>query len=190
MLYNAPILAYPSPGNNYKIEVEVPQCSVVLTPCCSIKESVICVAPLIKILRDFFKNPYFVEDLTRINKPLLPNQLMSEEDWRELSAERQQEILNSPSNYTLLQYFIYAENEVFERYQLKGREISYYMVDFKNIQKIKCSRIQRPTDRMPCDELILQSKVLELSVEARNDLRDKIAHFYSRPPKEDGVFED
>jgi hypothetical protein len=190
VIINAPILTYPSPGNNYKIEVEVPRYSVVLTPCCSIEKSVICVAPLIKVLGDFFKNPYFAEDLTRINNPLLPNQMMSDEDWRKLSAERQGEILSSPSNYTLLEYFVYAENELFERYQLKGREISYYMVDFKNIQKIKCSRIQMPTDRTPCDELILQSKVLELSVEARNDLRDKIAHFYSRPPKEDSAFED
>jgi hypothetical protein len=116
--------------------------------------------------------------------------MMSEEDWRKLSTERQEEILSSPSNYTLLEYFIYAENELFERYELKRREISYYMVDFKNIQKIKCSRIQRPTNRMPCDELLLQSKALELSAEARNDLRDKIAHFYSRPPREDRVFED
>lgn len=190
VIINAPILTYPSPGNNYKIEVEVPRYSVVLTPCCSIENSVICIAPLIRVLGDFFKNPYFTEDLTRINKSLLPNQMMSEEDWRKLSAERQEEILSSAPNYTLLEYFIYAENELFERYQLKGREISYYMVGFKNIQKIKCSRIQRPTDRIPCDEVILQSKVLELSVEARNDLRDKIARFYSRAPREDGALED
>lgn len=190
VIINEPILAYPSIGNNYKIEIEVPRYSAVLTPCCSIENSVICVAPLIKVLKDFFKNPYFAEDLTRINKALLPNQMMSEEDWRELSTERQVEILSSPRNYTLLEYFVYGENDLFEKYPLRGREISYYMIDFKNIQKIRCSRIKRATDGKPCDELILQSKVLELSAEVRSDLREKIAHFYSRAPKEDTELED
>lgn len=139
VIISEPILAYPSIGNNYKIEIEVPRYSAVLTPCCSIENSVICVAPLIKVLKDFFKNPYFAEDLTRINKPLLPNQMMSEEDWRELSTERQEEILSLPRNYTLLENFVYAENHLFEKYPLRGPDISYYMIDFKNIQKIKGS---------------------------------------------------
>jgi len=33
-------------------------------------------------------------------------------------------------------------------------------------------------------------KVLELTIKARGELRDKIAYYYGRPPKEDLILED
>jgi len=190
LVITEPILSYPSLGNNYKIEIEVPKYSVILTPCCSIGKSTICVAPFIKVLGDFLKNSYFTEDLTRINRPLLPNQLMSTEDWDKLTPERQEQIINAGEEYPLLQYFVYAEHDLFDKYLLRGHEISYYMIDFKNVQKIKCSKIQRPEPRKPLDKAIIGSKILELSIEARRDLREKIAYFFSRVPDEDRLVEE
>ena len=36
----------------------------------------------------------------------------------------------------------------------------------------------------------LESKCLQLSIQARSELRDKIAYYYARIPKEDKILED
>jgi len=190
LIMKEPILSYPSPGNAYKIDIEIPQYSVVLTPCCSIEKSTICITPLIKVLSSFFKNPYFAEDPTRINRRMQPHQIMSPSDFAKLNPERQEKIFNQRTQYTLLEYFIYKDHDIFDKYTLKDRQTSYYMIDFKNVQKIKCEKIKRPEQMSQENNLILESKILELTIEAREELREKIAYFYSNVPEEDLVLLD
>lgn len=171
--------------HNYKIDIEIPSYCSVLTPCCSIENSTICITPLVKVKGDFFSNPNFVKDLTLINYPLLPNQMMSEEKWSELPEDRKKEILNKNKSYVQIQYFVYDGNDLFDSYEIKKNTTSHYMIDFKNVQKIKCDKIKRVDNGKSCDLLLLESKALELSIESRNSLREKIAYFYSNPPKED-----
>ena len=58
-------------------------------------------------------------------------------------------------------------------------ETKYYMIDFKNIHKLNCDKINSPEDAP------LQSKCLQLSVQTRSELREKISNYYARIPKED-----
>jgi hypothetical protein len=58
------------------------------------------------------------------------------------------------------------------------------MINFRDIYKLRCDRINTPEDAP------LDSKVLELSIEIRSELREKVAAYYGRPPKEDKVTED
>lgn len=128
-----PVSPLKSESHNYKIDIEMPINSIVLTPCCSIGESTISLTPLIKVRSDFFKNPYYAEDLTRINRMMKPQQSLSPDEWKKLSLEKQQRHLAEGTTYAHLNLFIYGENEIFKEYTLRQREITHYMIDFKNI---------------------------------------------------------
>ena len=184
-----PILSFKTESHNYTIDVEMPY-SVVLTPCCSIGESTISLTPLTKVRSNFFKNPYFAEDLTRINRKMEPQQAHSPDEWKNFSLEEQQRYLEEKINYALLNLFVYEENERFTKYTLRKREIIYYMINFKDIYTMKCAMIKRPEELKPEDAPIVESKVLQLSIQARSELRDKIVFYYSRIPKEDEILED
>ena len=168
----------------------MPTYSVVLTPCCSIGESTISLTPLIKVRSDFFKNPYFLEDLTRINRRMKPQQAKPPDEWGNFTPEEKQRRLAEGINYALLELFIYEEHELFKTYLLRKQEVRYYMIDFKNIHTIKCAMIKRPEKVKPEDAPLIESKVLQLSIQARSELRDKIAYYYSRLPEEDKILED
>ena len=183
-----PILFHEKDSFNYKIDIELPSYSVVLTPCCSIGDSVIALAPLVRIMGDFFNNPYFREDLTNINREMEPQQALSPDNWRKLTQQEQNRRLSEGKRYALLNYFIYMKSDIFEKYVLKGHEVQYYMINFKDIRRIKCSLIKRP-EKMKPEDPIVQSKVLQLTTTARSELRDKIAYFF-REPAEDKLLED
>jgi hypothetical protein len=183
-----PILFHEKDDYNYKIDIELPRYSVVLTPCCSIGDSVIALAPLVRILGDFFSNPYFEKDITNINREMEPQQALSPENWNKLPKQEQNRRLSEGKRYALLNYFIYMSNEIFEKYALKGHDVQHYMINFKDIRRIKCPLIKRP-EKMRREDAIIQSKVLQLSISTRSELRDKIAYFY-REPAEDKLLED
>lgn len=174
----------------YKLDVNIPAYSVVLTPCCSIEDGIIALTPLIRVFGDFFKNPYFEEDLTRINRLMEPNQMLSPAKWKGLSLEEQEAIMAKGNQYALTNYFIYEQNDILKEYTLKKRNIRYYMIDFRNINKIKCKMIKRSDKLTEEDAPLLESKALQLSVETRRELRDKIAYYYYRPPEEDEILEE
>jgi hypothetical protein len=69
--------------HDYSIKINKPLYSVVVSPCCSIDKKSILLSPLIPVRNDFFDNPYFVEDLTSINRPMEPQPRMrSNADYR------------------------------------------------------------------------------------------------------------
>lgn len=66
----------------------------------------------------------------------------------------------------------------------KNIETNYYMVDFKNIFKINCKKILSSVNSP------LNIKKLQLSIQVRGELRDKLSYYYGRIPKEDKIKED
>lgn len=170
--------------HDYKIQVEMPSFSVVMTPCCSIGENKISLAPLIPVRKSFYENKYFAEDLTRINRVMERRYVLSEDKFKSKSPEEQAEILSNDNKvYTLLDLFIYDKNDIYDEYNIKmdgkNEAIKYYMVDFKTIQKIDCEEVKSSR------ESPLSAKCLQLSISARNDLRNKMAYYYGRIPDED-----
>ncbi|HPA98186.1 MAG TPA: hypothetical protein PLQ24_06200, partial [Methanothrix sp.] len=65
-------------------------------------------------------------------------------------------------------------------------EGEYYFIDFTNITRVNCACIAHEKENKPNyrDLLMkmLSSKILELSIEARSDLRNKLAYYYLRIP--------
>jgi hypothetical protein len=191
----APSIKEPGSHKNYKIDVNVPAYCVVLSPCCSIGEKVISLSPLIEVRNSFFDNPHFEEDLTRINRVMEPQQTVSPDVWDEFPPEEKRRRLEEGRAYAFLELFIYEKNDLFPKYTIHRKqknkeretmpiETNYYMIDFRNTSKLNCERIINPKDAP------LESKCLQLSIQARSELRDKIAYYYARIPKEDKIFQD
>jgi len=147
--------------HNYDISFEVPRYSVILTPCCSIGDQMICLTPLIELRSDFFKNPYFVEDFTRINRGIHPEKAVPPDEWQGFSDEKKQEILAKKNPYTLLNLFIYEPSDLFPTYpKRRVHETNYYMIDFRNVQTLRCEMI-KSRDKTVVEEVpILESKCL------------------------------
>jgi hypothetical protein len=57
------------------------------------------------------------------------------------------------------------------------------MIDFTDIIRVQSEKLNSP------ENTILKSKVLQLSVSARNELKSKIKEYYCRIPKEDESIE-
>ena len=184
----SPIIEEPGSVETYKITVRSPSHCVVLSPCCSIGHKVIALSPLIEVRSSFFDNPYFEEDLVRINREMEPQQAVSPHIWEKFPPEVKQERLEEGYGYALLDVFIYREHDLLPKYTVNRRqgniETNYYMIDFKNIYKIECDKI------ISAKNAPLNSKCLQLSIQTRSELRDKIAYYYARIPREDRIFED
>lgn len=174
----------PNFENDFSINVEAPKYCIVLSPCCSIGNKIISLSPLIKILKSFFNNPYFSEDLTRINRVMQPEQSVSPAQWEKFPQEVKQQRLAEGETYAHQELFIYQENEIYFPYVLKKKgevdvTTKYYMIDFRNIQKINCDLILNNRD------FPYESKCLELDKVTRRELREKISYYFRRPPEED-----
>jgi hypothetical protein len=114
------------PNPPYDINVSIPQFSVIMTPCCSIEDKTIAVTPLINVRISFFDNPYFADDLTRINRIMTPQQSVSPQIWSRFSAEEQQSRINEGNTFSHDNLFIYDKHEILPEYLLskkRGNEI-------------------------------------------------------------------
>jgi len=182
-----PSIQNPPLSNNctYQIEVSMHSFYVILSPCCSISDKVLSLAPLLELDNRFFKNSYFKEDMTRLNRKMeaknsIPAGRWNNMDPDEKAAKEQQGLM-----YAFLEFFIYKKNGLFTPYPInqKGENIETrcYMIDFRTIFQIKCDKVIAPKDTP------LKCKCLQLTVETRNLLRDKLVFYFSRIPNEDKV---
>lgn len=181
-------------GYKYDIKIHNPLFSVVLTPCCSIGQSTISLAPLRKITSDIFKdrNQEVIRDFTLLNSEIETKNFVSEEIWNNRYSEEKKEKLElEGKKWAYIDLFFYSKNEVlFEEYDVKVKysktkietyKTGYYMLDFKNISQLRCNKII--TNQIHDD--ILETKCLELVKKIRGQLRDKITNYYGRIPDED-----
>lgn len=177
-------LLKPDQGD-YAIEVSKPSYCAIISPCCSISDKVISLSPLVPIRNSFFNNPYFAEDLTRINRRLAePRFAFPPHVWFGFPDGKKQEYFGKEPFYTLVDLFIYKEHEIFPEYEvhMKGCDnikTKYYMIDFRNTFKVNCSTIKSPQN------VPTEAKCLQLTIESRRELREKISQYYGRTPNED-----
>ena len=119
----------------------------------------------------------------------LPEKAHFPDEWKKLSSEYMEHLKRQGAAYTLLELFIYGQNDLFPKYELRNQETNYYMIDFRKTYKLKCDLITKP-EKTPVDSPILQSKCLQLSIPARSELRDKMSYYYGRIPEENKILED
>lgn len=167
--------------NDFSIKVNKSQYNVILTPCCSIRDKNIVISPLINLKGSYFQNPFFKEDILRINKINPPKNYIPPYIWEKKSEGERNEILAQEACYTLTDFFIYEKNVLFDEYELtlydhithekQKLSTNHYMIDFKNMYNVK---ITTSSD----EDYLKKAKVLELSISSRIDLNHKIKAFY------------
>jgi hypothetical protein len=174
-----PILKDKHYDSQYSVNIIVPEYCIILTPCCSIGEKSILLTPLIKIHKNFYKNPYFADNLLNINSPMEPEQSVSPDVWVKFDVDEKQKRLSASKGYAALEYFIYEKHHLFQEYLLGNLTTQYYMIDFRNIFKVNSDRI--PNQK----QAPLEAKCLQLSVNARKELREKLSYYFFRAAPED-----
>jgi hypothetical protein len=194
----------------YRIDVYIPDFCVVIDPCCDIGGGTLSLTPLIHVKPTLWDTPCLFEDITRINRKAMPKDLMHPEQWNKLPDSEKIATMNAVPDYGHKRYFVYEANNAFDEYPLvmtaRYEEIvdpvsklpkynkilepntfmtRHYMIDFKNTYHVNCEKVFEP--RKTIDESILRSIVLQLSIKTRNELRDKMADYFGKPPDEDRV---
>jgi len=162
---------------------------VILTPCCSIEQQIVNIAPLKKIDSRFLSSDFLVEDFLLINQPITRREALGGLVFNKLTPEEKLEFENMPPEYSYLDKFIYAEHHFLKEYSvtksfgkgdIKTVATGKHMVSFKDAGKIQCNLFERKKE--------VYQKIAELSPLTRQKLRDKMAHYYSRIPEEDRSF--
>jgi len=197
-----------NPFGNASIEIQTHQYSVVLDPCCDIGSGMISLSPLEEINPSFFDISYLSKDMTLLNRTGMAKDFFHPMTWNKLPDEKKTEALVATPEYGWKPYFIYEGNPLFPEYTIE-RPMRYTevidpksklpkydsvkqsntfrtrdrMISFKTIYRVNCKSIVKP--ERTTDEIVLGSIVLQLSVETRKLLREKMAHYYSRPTPED-----
>lgn len=184
---------------SYSIGVTIPRFSVVLTPCCSIENKTILLSPLVHVFINFFDNPHYSEDLTRLNQPVPPDLAFPPDSWKHIPEEKKQEFITIGPEYQFRQFFVYAPySGLLPEYTLSRKDKSsetgfrrvttgYYMVDFGSIHRVDCDKINRQGEGSPAPPNV---KYLQLSVYTRKELRDKFLAYYKRVTDEDAMLLD
>ena len=91
--------------------------------------------------------------------------------------------MSKPTSFAFGDLFVYAPHDLLPRYvdpKKGGPEMGYYMVDFRRTCRVECAAVTR-------QQSPVEAKVLQLSIDARGALRDKVADFFGRVPREDEV---
>jgi len=87
--------------------------------------------------------------------------------------------------YAFVENFVYEEHGLLKTYTVDRRagniETNYYMLDFRKIYRIECDEVASP------EQAPLKTRILELSIPTRGELRDKLAHYFGREPEEDRI---
>lgn len=169
--------------NKYKIDIKNTKYFTVISPCCSIEKEVLSVSPMYQIRNSLFENEYFLEDFTRLNTEIEPENTLPKTRWEKLPEERRQQLLEIGRAYAFYELFIYQADSAFDEYDITTRNkktftTRNYMIDFRNIFYIESKKIQRGHD-------LSSIKLLQLSINSRKELRDKLTHYFSRIPDED-----
>jgi len=178
------VIDNPSDKSAFNISVSAPTNAVVLSPCCSIEDKVLAIAPLKQLENKIFANPYLAEDLTRINTLISAEKSMPPKRWENLDEEKKANLMAQGESYVFVDKFVYAPHDLFPEYVIHRKEgqvkTRCYVVDFRDSIKIGCDRINRAYVPGP-------AKILQLSVKTRELMRKKIGSFYQRRPAEDAV---
>ena len=174
---------------NFSIDFSHPEYFVVLTPCCSIKETTAMIVPLETLSGNFLASQYIRDDLLLTNRKMSKREAIGSFafEMKYKSAEEKLDVDMMPKQYEFLEIFIYDDNNLLNEYSITKRikeqnielKTRCRMINFKKVMFVTWANFERNKE---C------TKVLELSPYARHELRLKLENFYSRVPDEDKPF--
>ena len=144
----------------------------------------ITLCPLLQMSWGILANPDLKGRWTDINRKIQPWIALPIRQRENTSPEKKAEYLSRPPAFAYYSLFIYAGHDLLPTYTLVSKKqdditTNWYLIDFKNAYELQCPKIVKP-DNSP-----LESKVLQVSDQTREDLRRKIAAYYARVPNEE-----
>lgn len=172
----------PSPGPvDYSVRIRHPRYASIVTPCCSVGDKTLALAPLMPIKPEWLRNPYLAQDLLRVNSKMTFEQAVP--PHLSPAEKERRRALHGERSFAFYEYFVYAPHASLPSYLVKhgpnDTEISYYIIDFRMIHRIESKSIGKGAG------VPIEAKVLQLSVSGRQSLREKLAHYFGRAPQED-----
>ncbi len=174
-------------GYKYQVKSFIPEFSVIMTHCCSIGKGNLSLAPLQKINHKIFLNRLNSEiysDFTQLNRRIETKKRIPKLEWDNLTDKKQTELETQGGTWNYIDKIFYEKHDLFTTYdiQLKGciLKTNFYVVDFNDIYNVECSKIKKNQ----IDKEILKSKFLELTDNTREEFKEKIAMYFSRPADE------
>ncbi len=184
-LLEKPLLDLALFNDGFKVDIRAPKYSVIVTPCCSIEAGTITLCPLAQIpgKLNLLKNPHYQVDPTQINMKQTADKSIPPDEWEKLEATKKSELYSKGASFVFLNLFIYEEHDYLQPYLSRQVETKYYVLDFSKSYRVKSSLITR-ADK-PSAQVLINSKLLQLSIEARAQLRRKMVQYYARVPEED-----
>jgi hypothetical protein len=176
----------------YELKSEIPQYSGIVSQCCDIENETAQLAPLRKINKKMFQNPELIKNPIKLNEKIEKIDLLhptTVKYLKENKKENYENIIQDGKKYQFNSFFFYQSSETFPEYSIEFEQTEEtintraYYIDFREIYQINCKQIQRKN----FGKDILGSKVLELTIEGRNQLRQKLNNFFCRIPEEDEI---
>lgn len=160
-----------------------------MTHCCSIGKGNLALAPLQKIHHkiDILRlNSDIYSNFTALNRKIEKKKLIPKKNLDNIPPEKKTEIEMEGKGWHHIDKIFYDSNDLFTPYEIKLNDdeiikTASYIVDFSDIYNVKCSKIQKNN----IDKKILKSKYLELTDNAREEIKENIAMYFSRPAEED-----
>lgn len=173
----------PQARSDFNITISASPYAVVLSPCCSISDKLLAIAPLQQLDNKLFNNPYLAENPARINSKVPADKSFPPQAT--IPPDKLASIMAKGDAYVFVDKFVYEPNQLLPEYTIhkKGGNITtgHYVIDFRTSNRISCDRILNPK------YVAGACKVLQLTVETREIMRLKISSFYKRMPDEDAA---
>ena len=86
-------------------------------------------------------------------------------------------------SYAFVDFFVYAPHGLLPTYTIRwngeDRAIGHYRIDFRKMYKVDCDEVVDPKNTPK------RVKRLQLSIDVRKQLREKLSHYFGRPARED-----
>ena len=171
--------------NRFRVEIEKPAFSVILSPSCSIRNKSVSLTPLVKVRGRFFDNPFLDKDLTAINREMEPENAIPPDAWKSFTDQERQARLAVGRAYSFPALFVYEKHDLLPKYEMSRKSgkitTNYYMIDFSSSYKLGCDEIIDP-ENSP-----IYSKCLQLSETTRLELLYKVVGYFNRVSREDAA---
>lgn len=110
-----------------------------------------------------------------------PEQAVPPKAWENMGGEEKASRLSAGDAYAFTENFVYAPHELIpvETVGKNRDKTGARMIDFRDAFTVRADDINTPANSP------VETKLIQLSIESRRELRMKLAHYFARVPKED-----
>jgi len=148
--------------------------SAIVTPSCEIpkqERDYLAFCPLVPVSKRITQIECFQKDPTRFNNPVEAENSMPRLKWDTKSEDEKEALKRKRKTYAIFNYYVFDK--------LEGSFSDYLMIDFGFVFNVNKKKFGQEFYNV-----LLGSRVTQLSFESQKALQDKLAFYYSRTEEE------